>query len=225
MVVVKPKRTRYRLEEELGRPPDVRVFIVQHELYANGKDFADGRALYVMFNGYNFRHVTQPVQARPGDYVRFYYLNVGPNLVGSFHAVGGIWEYAYPGGNPANVWRGLQTTVAAPTDSWVIEWRVPAEGSYLLVTHAFGTQTMKGAGGACWWQSRAARGRRWCDPRVPTCRSREGPSAWWIPSAWAPRTWMFPSVCSRVIGPSSAWSGTASGPRSSRCRQAPGLPG
>ncbi len=147
MVVVEPKRTRYRLEEELGRPPDVRVYIVQHELYANGKDFADGRALYVMFNGYNFRHVTQPVQARPGDYVRFYYLNVGPNLVGSFHAVGGIWEYAYPGGNPANVWRGLQTTVAAPTDSWVIEWRVPAEGSYLLVTHAFGTQTMKGAGG------------------------------------------------------------------------------
>jgi nitrite reductase (NO-forming) len=147
MVVVEPKRTKYRLEEELGRPPDVRVYMVQHEVYGSGKDFADGRALYVTFNGYNFRYVTQPIQARPGDYVRFYYLNVGPNLVGSFHAVGGIWEYAYAGGNPQNVTRGLQTTIAAPTDSWVIEWRVPAEGSFLLVTHAFGVQAMKGAVG------------------------------------------------------------------------------
>lgn len=64
--------------------------------------------------------------------------------MGSFHAVGGIWEYAYAGGNPYNVSRGLQTTIAAPTDSWVIEWRVPAEGPFLLVTHAF-KDAMKGA--------------------------------------------------------------------------------
>lgn len=147
MVVVEPKRTKYRLEEELGRAPDLRVYVVQHEVYASGKDFSDGRALYVMFNGYNFRYVNQPIPARPGDYVRFYYLNVGPNLVGSFHAVGAVWEYAYAGGNPSNVTRGLQTTIAAPTDSWVIEWRVPAEGPFLLVTHAFGTQAMKGAVG------------------------------------------------------------------------------
>jgi hypothetical protein len=25
--------------------------LVQHEVYASGKDFADGRALYVAFNG------------------------------------------------------------------------------------------------------------------------------------------------------------------------------
>lgn len=145
MIVVEPKRTRYRLEEELGRPPDLRVYIVQHEVYASGKDFADGRPLYVAFNGYNFRYVTQPIQARPGDYVRFYYLNVGPSLTASFHGVGAIWTYAYYGGNPANRVQGVQTVNAAPTDSWVVEWQVPEEGSYLLVTHAFGTQTMKGA--------------------------------------------------------------------------------
>lgn len=167
MVVVEPKRTKYRLEEELGRPPDLRVYVVQHEVYASGKDFADGRALYVMFNGYNFRYVNQPIPARPGDYVRFYYLNVGPNLVASFHAVGGIWDYAYAGGNPANVTRGLQTTIAAPTDSWVIEWRVPAEGPFLLVTHAFGTQAMKGAVGVLSAKKDA--------PRVGVVRP-EGPS-------------------------------------------------
>lgn len=144
MVVVEPKRAKYRLEEELGRPPDLKVYLIQHEVYASGKDFADGRPVYVMFNGSNLRYVHQPIPARPGDYVRFYYLNVGPNLVGSFHAVGGIWEYSYAGGNPHNVWRGLQTTIAAPTDSWVIEWRVPAEGPFLLVTHAF-KDAMKGA--------------------------------------------------------------------------------
>lgn len=100
MVVVEPKRTKYKLEEGLGRGPDVKVYILQHEVYASGKDFAEGRALYVTFNGYNLRYVNQPIAARPGDYVRFYYLNVGPNLVGSFHAVGGIWEYAYAGAIP-----------------------------------------------------------------------------------------------------------------------------
>ncbi len=147
MIVVEPKTVKYRLEEELGRPPDIKVFLLQHEIYANGDDFAKGVPLYVMFNGKAFRYLLEPIQARPGDYVRFYFLNVGPNLVSSFHAVGGIWEYVYHGGNPMNIERGLQTVTTGPTDSYVIEWRVPSEGNFLLVTHAFGTQTLKGAAG------------------------------------------------------------------------------
>ncbi|GBC71481.1 Copper-containing nitrite reductase [Candidatus Calditenuaceae archaeon HR02] len=147
MIVVEPKKTKYRLEEQLGKAPDIKVFLVQHEVYANGKDFTDGKPIYVMFNGRVFRYLTEPIKARPGDYVRFYFLNVGPNLVSSFHAVGGIWEYVYHGGNPNNVEEGLQTVTVGPTDSYVIEWRVPSEGNFLLVTHAFGTQTLKGAAG------------------------------------------------------------------------------
>lgn len=147
MIVVEPKSVKYMLEEELGREPDLKVFLVQHEIYLNGKDFVDGKPVYVLFNGRVFRYLTDPIRALPGDYVRFYFLNVGPNLVSSFHAVGGIWEYVYHGGNPRNVERGLQTVVVGPTDSYVIEWRVPAEGNFLLVTHAFGTQTLKGAAG------------------------------------------------------------------------------
>ncbi|MBI4483932.1 MAG: multicopper oxidase domain-containing protein [Acidobacteria bacterium] len=144
MIVVEPKK-KYKLEEQLGKPPDLKVYVIQHEVYSNGRDFFDGKALYVMFNGYNFRYVNEPIPARPGDYVRFYYLNVGPNLISTFHAVGGIWEYIHYQGNPNNVMVGSQSVISGPTDSWVIEWRVPAEGPFTLVSHAFGTQAIKGA--------------------------------------------------------------------------------
>ncbi|MEM4182937.1 MAG: multicopper oxidase domain-containing protein [Candidatus Caldarchaeum sp.] len=147
MIVVEPKKDSYLLERTLGREPDIKVYLIQHEVYLNGRDFFDGKAAYVMFNGKVFRYVTEPIHARPGDYIRFYFLNVGPNHVASFHAVGGIWEYVYQGGNPANVAMGLQTVTVGPTDSYVIEWRVPAEGNFLIVSHAFGTQAIKGAVG------------------------------------------------------------------------------
>jgi nitrite reductase (NO-forming) len=144
MIVVEPKAT-YRLEKELGRPPDLRFYLIQHEVYASGRDFFDGRALYVMMNGYNFRYVDNPVPVRPGDYIRFYYLNVGPNLVATFHVVGGIWDYIYYNGNPKNLMRGTQSAISGPTDSWVVEWQVPAEGPFTFLSHALGTQAIKGA--------------------------------------------------------------------------------
>ncbi|OGF56551.1 MAG: nitrite reductase [Candidatus Fraserbacteria bacterium RBG_16_55_9] len=165
MIVVEPKK-KYRLEEELGKAPDLRFYIVQNELYSNGRDFYDGKPLYVMFNGYNFRYVNEPIPTHPGDYIRFYYLNVGPNLTSTFHAVGGIWNYSYSQGNPSNVTVGSQSAISGPTDSWVIEWQVPAEGSFTLVSHAFGTQAIKGAIGIISAKPDA--------PRVPEVRS-EGP--------------------------------------------------
>ncbi|MBS3933010.1 MAG: multicopper oxidase domain-containing protein [Truepera sp.] len=166
MFVVEPKEP-YRMEQELGRAPDLKVYLVQHEVYASGRDFFDGQALYVMFNGETFRYVREPIPARPGDYVRFYYLNVGPNLTSTFHAVGGIWDYIYYGGNPKNLMRGTQSVISGPTDSWVIEWIVPGEGPFTLVTHAFGTQAIKGAVGVLLAAEDA--------PRVGEIRS-EGPS-------------------------------------------------
>ena len=146
MFVVLPDE-QYQMEQDLGREPDVEVFIVQHEAYSDGQDFFDGNAQYVMFNGEAFRYVRDPIQVRPDDYVRFYFLNVGPNLTSTFHAVGGVWDYIYYGGVPANRMEGTQSVVAGPTDSYVIEWQVPDEGPFTLVSHAFGTQAIKGAVG------------------------------------------------------------------------------
>ncbi len=144
MMVVRPKKMKYRMDEVMGRGPDVELFMVQHELYANGKDAVEGRPAYVMFNGSLFRYVANPIKVRPGDFVRIHFLNVGPNIVSTFHIVGVIWDFAYWQGmpNPENTLVGGQSVLAGPTDSWIVDFRVPPdEGNYLIVTHAFGSAT------------------------------------------------------------------------------------
>ncbi len=145
MMVVKPKDTRYKLEEELGHGPDVEIFLNQHELYASGKDAVEGNVDYAMFNGKLFRYVEEPIKVQPGDYVRMYFLNVGPNLLSTFHIVGIIWDYVYWQGHPEAVKPGGQTVTAGPSDSWVIEFRIPPdEGAYTMLSHVVGS-TSRGA--------------------------------------------------------------------------------
>jgi nitrite reductase (NO-forming) len=142
--VVKPKTVKFKMEEVMGRKPDVEIYLVQHELFSSGKDAIEGRAAYVMFNGKLFRYAESPIKARPGDFVRVNFLNVGPNLTATFHLVGIIWDYAYWQGTPApgNTFTGGQSVIAGPSDSWVVDFRVPPdEGSYLMVTHSFGSAT------------------------------------------------------------------------------------
>lgn len=144
MMVVKPKKTKFKMEEVMGRKPDIEVYMIQHELYSSGKDAIEGKPTLVMFNGSTFRYVAEPIKARPGDFVRINFLNVGPNLISTYHLVGIIWDYAYWQGNPApqNTFVGGQTVLAGPSDSWVVDFRVPPdEGSYLIVNHAFGATT------------------------------------------------------------------------------------
>ncbi len=144
MIVVKPKK-KYKLEEILNKPPDVEIFLNQHEFYSSGKDAIEGNPLYVTFNGKLFRYVEEPIRAKPGDYVRIYFLNSGPNLLSTFHIVGIIWDFVYWQGNPDIVYPGGQSITAGPSDSWVIEFRVPPdEGSYTMLTHAVGS-TDRGA--------------------------------------------------------------------------------
>lgn len=144
MMVVKPKTQKFKMEEELGRPPDIELYLLQHELYSSGKEATEGKALYTMFNGKLFRYAESPIKARPGDFVRIYFLNIGPNNSATFHLVGIIWDYAYWQGNPApaNTFVGGQTVLAGPSDSWVVDFRVPNdEGAYLMLTHAVGSAT------------------------------------------------------------------------------------
>lgn len=144
MMVVKPKK-QYKLEQVLKKKPDVEMYLLQHEFYSSGKDAIEGKPLYTTFNGKLFKYVEEPIKAKPGDYVRIYFLNAGPNLISTFHIVGIIWDYVYWQGNPDAVWQGGQSVLSGPTDSWVIEFRVPpAEGSYLMLSHAVGS-TDRGA--------------------------------------------------------------------------------
>ena len=145
MIVVEPTETKYKLEEELGHGSDVEIFLIQHEWYASGKDAVEGNPTYVTFNGEIFKYVKEPITAKPGDYVRINFMNVGPNLLSTFHIVGIVWDYAYWQGHPENVLKGGQTVTAGPSDTFVIEFRIPPdEGSYTMLSHAVGS-TSRGA--------------------------------------------------------------------------------
>lgn len=145
MIVVEPKDKRYKLEQELGRKPDLTLYLLQNEFYTSGREAVDGHAAYTAFNGQPFRYIENPITAKPGDYVRIYYLNVGPNLVSTFHLVGIIWDYVYWQGHPDAWLPGGQTVTSGPSDSWVIEFRVPPdEGAYTMLSHSVGP-TSRGA--------------------------------------------------------------------------------
>jgi nitrite reductase (NO-forming) len=145
MMVVKPKKQVYEMERVMGRKPDLELYLIQHELYASGKDAMEGRALYTTFNGKLFRYIEEPIPVRPGDYVRIYFLNVGPNLLSTFHIVGVVWDYVYWQGQPSVAWPGGQSVTAGPTDSFVIDFRIPPdEGAYTMLSHAVGS-TARGA--------------------------------------------------------------------------------
>ncbi len=142
MIVVRPKTMKYKMEEVLGKKPDLEIYLLQHELFGSGKDAVEGRAMYTMFNGKLFRYAESPVKAKPGDFVRIYFLNVGPNQISTFHIVGILWDYAYWQGlpNPENTFVGGQSVLAGPSDSWIVDFRMPPEeeGAYLMLTHAVG---------------------------------------------------------------------------------------
>lgn len=145
MMVVRPKPGSYRLEQELGHGPNLELFLLQHELYASGRDAIRGEPEYTLFNGRLFRYVEEPILTRPGDYVRINFLNVGPNLLSTFHIVGIIWDYIYWQGHPEAMLPGGQTVTAGPSDSFVIEFRMPPdEGAYTMLSHAVGS-TNRGA--------------------------------------------------------------------------------
>ncbi len=144
MMVVRPKQ-QYKLEKMLGKKPDAEINLLQHEWYSSGKDAIEGKPQYVTFNGKLFKYVEEPIKVKPGDYVRINFLNVGPNLLSTFHIVGILWDYAYWQGLPENVKTGGQTVTAGPSDSWVIEFRAPPdEGKFLMLSHAVGS-TDRGA--------------------------------------------------------------------------------
>jgi nitrite reductase (NO-forming) len=146
MMVVKPRK-KFELERILNKEPDIEIYLVQHEYYASGKDAVEGQGkpMYTAFNGKIFRYVEEPIVGKPGDYVRINFLNVGPNLLSTFHIVGVIWDFAYWQGNPDNKFIGGQSITAGPSDSWVVEFRIPPdEGNYLMLSHAVGS-TDRGA--------------------------------------------------------------------------------
>lgn len=128
--------------------------VVQSEFYTKpdpGKRKVDGVPLHVLdgdrvrakaptytvFNGRYNAMVDKPLEARPGERVRLFVLNVGPSNTSSFHVVGTIFDRVFVEGNPDNLFRGMQTVLLGSSSGAIVEFIVPEAGSYVMVDHHF----------------------------------------------------------------------------------------
>ncbi len=144
------------VEPREGYPTKVdrEYVIIQSEFYAKldpEKRKIGGAPLYVLdgdrlrtsqpthtvFNGTHNGTVRNPLPAKPGERVRLYVLNVGPSKTSSFHVVGTIFDRVWFEGNPDNQFRGMQTVLLGSSNSAIVEFMIPEDGSYIMVDHHF----------------------------------------------------------------------------------------
>lgn len=160
--------------------PDVdhEWYVVQSEFYADQKtagrltfSFQKGlseRPDYVFWNGrFGALMGENALHANPGERIRLYVGNAGPNLVSSFHVIGTMFDSVYREGDlispPAH---GVQTTLIPSGGAAVVEFTPRVPGAYLLVDHSI-FRIMKGAIGQIMVEgsvATAAQAREFYDP-------------------------------------------------------------
>lgn len=112
----------------------------------DGDRLREARPTYTVFNAMHNGMVRKPLQAAPGERVRLYVLNVGPSKTSSFHVVGTIFDRVWIEGNPDNQFRGMQTVLLGSSNSAIVEFLVPEQGSYIMVDHHFANASQGAVG-------------------------------------------------------------------------------
>ena len=138
------------VEPKEGLPPvDNEYVLVGSEWYMNGPgidepaslDMAKARsrmADWVTFNGYANQYVTHPLTAAPGDTTRFWVVAAGPTNNVNFHVVGTIFDRAWVNSDlKSPPQKGVQTVVVPAGGGAVFDVKIPGEGLYPFVSHAF----------------------------------------------------------------------------------------
>jgi nitrite reductase (NO-forming) len=148
-LIVDPAKPRPRAKE---------LVLVQSEFYMGPTPAADGtRSLdwerllslapdHIVFNGRANQYATHPIDVGPGELLRLYVVNAGPNRISSFHVVGGIFERVFADGTSANPLVGVQTVNVPVGGGAIFELRLREPGDYPFVTHAFADATKGGVG-------------------------------------------------------------------------------
>jgi nitrite reductase (NO-forming) len=143
-VIVEPR-------EGFPTKADREYVVVQSEFYAkpptkgakrdvytlDGDRLRASQPTHTVFNGVHNGMVKAPLAAKPGERVRLFVLNVGPSKTSSFHVVGTIFDRVWMEGNPDNQFRGMQTVLLGSSNSAIVEFVIPEEGSYIMVDHHF----------------------------------------------------------------------------------------
>jgi nitrite reductase (NO-forming) len=146
------------VEPPQGLPPvDREFYVVQGDFYTVGKYREKGlqpfdmqkaieeNATYVLLNGSEGALVgDKALKARVGETVRIFVGNGGPNLVSSFHVIGEIFDRVYTEGG-TRYQENVQTTLIPAGGSAIVEFKLEAPGTYILVDHSIFRTFNKGA--------------------------------------------------------------------------------
>ena len=101
----------------------------------------------VVFNGHANQYVDHPLEARVGERVRIWVLDIGPNRPTSFHVVGGQFDTVYKEGTyllkngrgaldpPGATTGGAQSLDLAAAQGGFVELSFPEPGNYPVVSH------------------------------------------------------------------------------------------
>lgn len=100
---------------------------------------------FVVFNGVASRYATHPIPVSPGEPVRFFVVNAGPNRISSFHVVGAIFDRVHADGFGPPL-QGIQTWNVPVGGGAIFDFRLVESGLYPFVTHAFADATKGGVG-------------------------------------------------------------------------------
>ena len=138
-------------------PVDHEYYVMQGEFYTAGKNGAPGlqpfsmekavdeKPEYVVFNGaVGSLTGDKALTAKTGETVRLFLGNGGPNLVSSFHVIGEIFDKVHAEGGDA-VTSNVQTTLIPAGGSSIVEFKVQAPGTYVLVDHSIFRTFNKGS--------------------------------------------------------------------------------
>jgi nitrite reductase (NO-forming) len=149
------------VEPEDGLPEvDRELYFGQNELYTTGETGEAGHhafdhdamaaeePTYVCLNG-EAAAITEngygPVTVEKGERVRIFHANGGPNLTGSWHAIGNVWESLYRDGALANEPdHYVETTPVPPGSVSAAVIDTPVPGPIKLVDHALSRVARKG---------------------------------------------------------------------------------
>lgn len=149
------------VEPKAGFPKvDKEYYVMQSEFYTKGKNGQAGlqpfnmeKALreqpdYVVFNGsVGAINGDKALKAKVGESVRLYVGNGGPSLLSSFHVIGEIFDKVYVEGGTKMVNENVQTTVVPVGGSAIVDFKVEAPGTLIMVDHSIFRAFNKGAMG------------------------------------------------------------------------------
>ena len=138
------------VEPKGGLPKvDREFYVVQGEFYTAGafgekgyQAFSYQKANaetpeYVVFNGEVGSLGAGIPKVKVGETVRIFFGNGGPNLVSSFHVIGGIFDRVYLEGSiVSDPIRNVQTTLVPAGGSAMVEFKAEVPGKWILVDHS-----------------------------------------------------------------------------------------